>query len=225
MNQHTVDPRYTEARQYAFAKPGTNPRHLRERFEFLSPEQCRKLMYRAREDARKTGVEIKTHKAGAVNELYSLAKAHGFANPTMTPTQLRQLFPVDNQQSQKIMCLARKAAGVAAIPAAQWPIERKPNPKQAAIMEAAAKRREEAAEYVKQNPNVYVSTIAKMFRVPTQELSKLRASEQQRIAAERASKPRRKVNRLHAVMCDGSMVDPKRVRDWKCVIRFEKVVV
>jgi len=98
---------------------------------------------------------------------------------------------------------------------------------------AAAKAKLDVAiEYALANPLVPSREIACLFEVSFHSLERIRVNHRKATASVAEDvlvvpkKPRRKANKLHAVMCDGSMVDPKRVRDWKCWVgRFEKVVV
>jgi hypothetical protein len=221
-----ADIAYAEAKAYAFDNPHLDSIQLRERFQILTPERCRKLTCMARARARKEGIEF-TYKKPSKNRepIYEAAKAYGTANPTTTPFQLRQLFAINADQSRKIMAIARKANGVPSTPAGERVLERMPNPKQAAILADSAKRKADALEYARQNPNEYVTHIAKRFNVATRELTAARDAERQRRKREEASKPRRKLRRLHAVFSDGRTCDPRLVKDWDYFVRFEKVVV
>jgi len=216
-----------EARAYALERPQTTASQLRERFQSLTRQQSAKVVWRARKIARANGaVFVVPSRAQQANELLATARAYAVLNPTITPRQLGQLFAITAGQSRHAMHLARRSLGMEPVPKAKKEPTRKISSKQAAAMADAARRRQEAADYVRQNPNVYPSVIAKLFRVPSPELTKLRKAEQQRIAAEsKASNPRRKTKDLHAVFADGSTVDPRRVKDWTNWIGFKEVVV
>ena len=222
MNQ--TDITYAEAKAYAFANPRLSADQLRERFQTISPEHSRKLMWRSRTAARKAGIEIQRNPGGIRNPVYSLAKEYAYANPTLTPTQLRQLFPLETQQSHKLMSMARVAAGVKPTPLPP-PEERQPTQKQAAILAEAAQRRADAIAYALANPNVYVTQISKMFRVRTVELTAARDNERNRRKREEAAKPKALRRRLFAVMPDGSMVDPQKRRSVDDAIGFKEVMV
>jgi hypothetical protein len=93
-----------------------------------------------------------------------------------------------------------------------------------------AEKRKAAKEYIAANRKIATSQIASKFGVSAdyvkRQRSLLLAAERKESRIIEASKSRRKVNRLHAVMCDGSTIKPTMVKDWKCWVgRFTKVVV
>jgi hypothetical protein len=92
-----------------------------------------------------------------------------------------------------------------------------------------AAKRKAAKEYLAANRKIATSQIARKFGVSADYVKRQRyllaVAERNESRVVEARKPRRKVNKLHAVMCDGSTVDPKRVRDFNSVVRFERVVV
>jgi hypothetical protein len=219
MNQNQIA--LIEARAYAIERPQTTASQLRERFQVLSIWQCRRVMDAARKKIRKSGGVVKTEKARNSDPLYQLAKSYGMENPAVTPGHLRSLYAITETQSRFIVRVAREV-----VRKAKKEPTRKISSKQAAAMADAARRRQEAADYVRQNPNVYPSVVAKLFRVPSPELTKLRKAEQQRIAAEsKASNPNQQRRKLCAIFNDGSIVDPKRVKKWDGFTRFERVAV
>jgi hypothetical protein len=91
------------------------------------------------------------------------------------------------------------------------------------------KRHIEAKEYLEKNRKFSSYQIAKKFGVSADYVKRqrrlmLEAEREARRWVEPKGLPKR-LNRLRAVMSDGSMVDPKLVRDLKSVVRFEKVVI
>jgi hypothetical protein len=179
-------------------------------------------------------------------EVSKLAQQYAIDNPQATAEEIAVMFPVRMRDAERFARIARDAV------ASECSIDPDPSRRYRPINNKAAieAARKWASERHATREDLFrlfnitqmqARAIAKEFRsterpaelvivarevVQLRDPVKLRRAEQQRIAAEvKASKPRRKLNKLHAVMCDGSMVDPKRVRDWTGWVGFTKVVV
>jgi len=224
MNQMQIA--LAEAKAYALERPQTTASQLRERFQTLSIWQCRRVMDAARRKIRESGGVVKTEKARNSDPLYQLAKSYGMENPTVTPSHLRSLYAITETQSRFIVRVAREAVRKEKDSLLDEKVKL-----QLAKRDAArnATKCEVAKRYSREHPKESCESIAKRFGVPATMLRRCRRIDQVATAAAietKPPKPRRKVNRLHAVMCDGSTIKPTMVKDWKCWVgRFTKVVV
>lgn len=210
---------YTEARDYAFANPETTSAQLRDRFQSLMPEQCRKLMHRARKNARQRGVELLLPTVKQQQEqLQSFATSYADANPDTTPEQLQQLFPMSIRHAAKIMRLAQPHAEI--------------DPKKQSRSTEHQVNMIAARQYALANPVESGYAIAKKHGVSPSTLQKWRRVDAMKVRAvadaKVASQPKQrrgKGNRLYAVLADGSQVDPRKVRDVAKIERFIEVAV
>ena len=143
------------------------------------------------------------------------ATEYAFANPTLRPEQLRQLYPMTPLESQMIMRRARRNAAKETMP-------RKPfggvSISARAMSEERKARLAEAIAYAIANPNEYATTIAERYRVPSPPITEALAAERKRLAGEKP--PRKRRNRLMGWV-DGELVDLRTMRDFSKVTRFE----
>jgi hypothetical protein len=206
---HTTSPTQL-AIQYAIDNPTATPDEIEAMFAIRPCDAT--YAYRRGMDSRRTDWPIKPEGKGKrpLNNKPALAAARAWAiaNRCNSEKPIYEKFNITSMQARGI-----SKETTAAI--------RDHDPQ--------AEKRKAAKEYIAANSKIATSQIARKFGVSAdyvkRQRSLLLAAERKESRIIEASKPRRKQNRLHAVMCDGSMVDPKRVRDWKCVVRFEKVVV
>ena len=168
--------------------------------------------------------------------IYAEAKAYAFANPGVTPAQIRQLFPsVTPAQSRKLAAQARHAATRVERELAY--LERRRE-----LAKRSAEKKAAALEYAKANPNVSLNEIARQFNCCVKHVTVWRASEssrrfrqaaRERAGMEKAERERvvREISQSPAVrqgsrrqkwyaVVDGQAVDPRSVRDANKISRF-----
>jgi hypothetical protein len=212
---HTTSPTQL-AIQYAIDNPHATPDEIQAMFAI---RQCDAAYAHLRGvNASRTDWPIRPDGKGRrpLNNAAALAAAREWSlKNTNNEKAIYDRFNITSAQSRKIRKEATAAKG-----------GRKCN----------EENRAKALAFLKENIHTPSRQIGKMFSVSPEWICQQR---RRILSGERSlpttplinrsrpepPKPRRKVNELHAVMCDGSMVDPKRVKDWKCVVRFEKVVV
>jgi hypothetical protein len=206
---HTTSPTQL-AIQYAIDNPTATPDEIEAMFAIRPCDAT--YAYRRGTDSRRTDWPIKPEGKGKrpLSNKPALAAARKWAveNKCNSEKAIYEKFNITSMQSRIV---AKETT--------------------AAIRDGdpQAEQRNAAKEYLAANRKIATSQIAKKFGVSGDYVKRQRylllVAEREKTRAIEASKPRRKANRLHAVMGDGSMVDPKLVRDWKRVVRFEKVVV
>jgi len=206
---HTTSPTQL-AIQYAIDNPTATPDEIEAMFAIRPCDAT--YAYRRGMDSRRTDWPIKPEGKGKrpLNNKPALAAARKWAveNKINNEKAIYEKFNITSMQSRMV---AKETT--------------------AAIRDGdpQAERRKAAKEYLAANRKIATSQIAKKFGVSGDYVKRQRylllVAEREKTRAIEASKPRRKLNKLHAVMCDGSTVDPKRVKDLKCVVGFEKVVV